>query len=277
MQFPSTFANLFLVYFDFAYYLLVSPFRFVKSNQKNSQSHWKIQSNKIQQVGFIILGVLGIFANIVSFRSVLSKSKINERNPDFYFALLSFSFALFSRIAFYKTLYFDRQKFTDIVNLMTTKSATFLTSGTQAIWQSKWTWLLIHTIYMHEVVFKFIHFLGLLDQDSETLGCSLKYRADKTFFYENFTSNSAVECKLFTEDYLLITLYILVWINHYLIEHFLILSLLLASFTLWIASKTFQSNLERSFSTTTYSYKDITPVIFTSAKDNIKHMQIFES
>lgn len=275
---PPNFANILLAYFDFAYYLCVSPFRFTNPNQKSCQNHWKMHSSKLQKFGFIILGVLGIFVNIVSLRSVLLSSKINGRNPELYFALLSVSFAFVSRISMYKTLWFESQKFLEIVHLMASESTTFLNSVKQTLlWQSKLTWLILHTIHLIIIMFQFLLFLGLFDQDFVTLKCSLVNRAHKTLLIgDKFlsTKNESSDCNVSLADWFFVTLFILAWLNNFLVENYFALNLLISSYVLWIVSKYFRVCLENH-------EKEIniqeSRVLFSTIKSNGKQAQMYKN
>lgn len=273
---PPNFANILIVYFDFMYYLFVSPFRFVhvQSNKKTSESHWKIHSNKFQQTSSILLGVLGLFANLVSFRAVLSSSKDNERNSDFYFALLSFSFALVSRVTIYKTLWCRSQTFLDIINLLAINSTKFLNFGSQTIWKNKLTWIAIHTIYLFVILFQFISFVGLFNHDSDILLYSLVERAYKTFFLgSNIIANNTAEYRLSLRDCFEVTLFVFVWLNNFLVEYFLLWGLFIATFVLWIASINFRNSLEFNCETRNSSKESM---IFSSSKVCINKGKTYE-
>lgn len=236
-------ANCLIVYFNFAYYLLFSPFRFIPSSHKVTPICWKIQKCTIQSIGYTTMGFLGTFATLAECINIVSEAKAKGRDPVVYFSFLACLFTAILHLRMHKMLWFERHKFLDIINFISSKPKIFARQFKQTIWQNKCIWQIICFLYLMEISFEFYFFLELHLKDSNLILKRLVRRAHKAFFLQE-TRHPNFEDKVPVSDYFLVILFILVWVNQYLIDRFLYLGLLCSSFILWTASFSFRESLQ---------------------------------
>ncbi len=236
-------ANCVLVYFDFAYYLLFSPFRLTLTSNKISQFCWKIHKCKIQCIGYIIMGFLGMFAILAHYKSILSDATANGRDPVVYFSFLACLFTAILNFKMHKIFWFESHKFLEIINLTSSKSAIVSYQFKQNIWANKLIWQFICVLVLIEISFGFYFLLGLHQNNANIIIKNLIHKAYQMFFLQE-NLELVIGENIFILDYLLVILYVLAWLNQYLIERFLNLVLLCSTMILWTASNAFKETLK---------------------------------
>lgn len=109
-------SKFFLIYFDFAYFLLLSPFRFIKSQKARPDQldQIKIKSNWIQQALVLLLNSLGSLRLV---RDIYLTSRISTDVND-SFRLFTILSRLMFNILVFKLLWFSQTKILKIIELL---------------------------------------------------------------------------------------------------------------------------------------------------------------
>lgn len=111
-------SSLLKVYFNFSYYLLVSPFRIVYDKQHRinitKQSH-------LQSVLCAASNLLALFHIIGGIRiglNELTSNNESSQNPVLYFEFLTKIFTAVLKVTIFKRFWFNRSAFINIVNFI---------------------------------------------------------------------------------------------------------------------------------------------------------------
>ncbi|OXA44314.1 hypothetical protein Fcan01_20530 [Folsomia candida] len=117
---------LFIVFFNFGYYLLITPFRIVKTFNDKSQPTYKLHTSKLQQILCVISHTLLLFQYFSESRTFFLANKWTTVRPAKYFdacgTLAKFFYKVFIVIVAWK----DRDKFVKLANFIAQSSRLYI-------------------------------------------------------------------------------------------------------------------------------------------------------
>lgn len=210
-----TLTNFIVVYFDWAFFLGLSPFRFVREPNK----YYRIYESNIQIVFSAILTVCFFIFSISSSRINCHIHFYKQRTPLDYFYLVSYLLLFLLSILITINLWFCKNRFINIVNFI--QSDEFLLPNRTTFLQSK---LLIHltcfvfiAVALFEPVSKLLP-TSLISVDGTVWNLKTISVSRYTFFMINLTETfyKVIDPEdISTLDYFLAVIYVMGWIQRY--------------------------------------------------------------
>lgn len=227
------FENFLVIYFDFAYFLLFSPFRVVFSSEYKS---FCITKWWPQKYFCGLLSSLGYLSTLYQFHRTLTKTSTSNRTPSFYFEIVSIIFAVFLHAFTHKLFYFEQEKILYIINFLNKhnlKSCSSFTNQNEHFWQRKFVWQLVCLFHSILIIYDISELIGFNNGFDKITVDQLVQRAHKVFFYVDLKHRQE---KYWLVDYFLAILVALVWISQYISAQFISLAILYSVVTVWSPS-----------------------------------------
>lgn len=207
---PQSLSNYLVVYFNWAFFLGVSPFRFVKEFPNSYKIHKTILQSVISTFITILVFWVTIFGSL---RSVFNTPFLGEHtNPLFYFYASSLASLMVLRVWVSKYLWFRQKAFLKLVNYIETNL--FETYPIPNKFKINLICFLFLMIGLYEPIWRL--FPASLTSVSTSLWSSNTISfARYTFFMVNFTkSQETIQTEEISSfDYLYLTLFLLGWLT----------------------------------------------------------------
>lgn len=202
-------SNIFVVYFDWLFFLGISPFRLVRENK----NLFKTQKNYIQMIVSFALSILAVLFNLSAVRIGFGSDQFKDfTNPRNYFYFATFFLAYLFHTWFLLQLWFHPRKILSIVNVI--QSTHYLSQAQMVYLKNKYALhflnLLLYGFVLSEAILKSLPPSILLLQgnmwNTQTI-----LNGRFTFFVSNLTSFQEIIDldQVSNFDYVLAGLYVL--------------------------------------------------------------------
>lgn len=207
---PPPLSHYLVAYFNWAFFLGVAPFCFVKESPNSYKIHKTIFQSVISTFITILVFWVTIFGSL---RSVFNTPFLGEHtNPLFYFYASSLASLMVLRVWVSKYLWFRQKTFLRLVNFIETNL--FETYPIPSKFKINLICFLFLMIGLYEPIWRFLP-ASLTSVSTSIWSSNTISFARYTFFMVNFTeSQETLQTKeILSLDYLYLTLFLLGWLT----------------------------------------------------------------